>query len=49
MRIGFDLLLDENVTIDDFNLLKVLGRGAFGKVTVRVFSVCLYWKIGHAR
>ena len=24
--------LGENVTIDDFNLLKVLGRGAFGKV-----------------
>lgn len=24
--------LGENVTIDDFNLLRVLGRGAFGKV-----------------
>lgn len=24
----------EEVTIDDFNLLKVLGRGAFGKVTL---------------
>lgn len=25
-------LIGENVTIDDFNLIKVLGRGAFGKV-----------------
>lgn len=24
---------EDEITIDDFNLLKVLGRGAFGKVT----------------
>lgn len=26
------------ISIDDFDLIKVLGRGAFGKVTIKLYS-----------